>query len=552
MNMERLHELIDAWRDGILTEPAAAELSQLLRDSEEARRVFRAESQMHGLLHQAVTAAAVEEAAVEKATGRESWPANLAAVEGAKEPRRRKAHVTSKKLLLAGTGALVLAALSAFLWPFLSQHPKPRQPKSAETFAALTRAVDCVWESPTRLQPGDRLAAGTLNLRKGTAEIELANGVQILVEAPAIMELVDTGNSVLNTGRIVVRVPPAATGYVVDTPKARFVDLGTEFGISVEPDRETVAQVFDGVVVAELKKSDPSGKRSRRIVAGETVRIDASDGVELQKVAFSYEYFLRTFSTPSVYQGEEVIPFKPSEFSSLDIVAAPGPVTVDGDLADWDLSGVFEARCSEPFAESYYVHGSMMYDEQYLYVAARVGDPMPMRNLIDPNTDPWSAWMGGSVQLRLSTDRTFGWPLKAKRPSFRGEASVQDTSDRVVNLTLWYFQPREQPCLEIRYGMNLDRGVVNPPGWQGAFRKAPDGKSYTIECAIPWTLLGAGSDPPRAGDELGLCWTVNWSDASGRRWKGQLIEIKNPPYAARGKKALTFMYAETWGKAVYK
>ena len=111
MNMERLHELIDAWRDEILTEPAAAELSQLLRDSEEARRVFRAESQMHGLLHQAVTAAAVEEAAVEKAAGRETWPANLAAVEGAKEPRRRKAHVTSKKLLLAGTGALVLDAL---------------------------------------------------------------------------------------------------------------------------------------------------------------------------------------------------------------------------------------------------------------------------------------------------------------------------------------------------------------------------------------------------------------------------------------------------------
>jgi hypothetical protein len=116
---------------------------------------------------------------------------------------------------------------------------------------------------------------------------------------------------------------------------------------------------------------------------------------------------------------------------------------------------------------------------------------------------------------------------------------------------LWYFQPREQPCLEIRYGMNLDRGVVNSAGWQGAFRKAPDGKSYTVECAIPWTLLGAGNDPPRAGDELGLCWTVNWSDASGKRWKGQLVEIKNPSYAARGK-TLTFMHAETWGKATYK
>jgi len=543
MNMERLHELIDAWRDGMLTEATAAELSQLLRDSDEARRIFRAESQMHGLLHQAVTAAAVEEAA-----GRASMLVHPAEVKEVEKSRRLKAHITSRKLLLAGAGVLVLSVVAALVW--LQVAPPPPEPP--ESFATLTRTTNCVWEKPADLQRGDRLTAGALALREGVAEITLANGVELLVEAPASMELVDAGNCALNTGRIVVRVPPAATGYAVDTPKARFVDLGTEFGVSVEPDLETTVRVFDGVVVAELKKSDVSGKRSRRIVAGETVRIDASDGVELQKVAFSYEYFLRTFSTPSVYQGEELIPFKPSEFFSLDIVAAPGPVTVDGDLSDWVLSGVFEAHCAKPFAESYYVHGNMMYDEQYLYIAAQVGDPMPMRNVIGPNTDPWSAWMGGSVQLRLSTDRSFGWPLKAGMPSDCREAGVQDTSGRIVHLTLWYFQPREQPCLEIRYGMNLDRGVVNPPGWQGAFRKAPDGKSYTVECAIPWTLLGAESDPPRAGDELGLCWTVNWSDAGGRRWKGQLVEIKNPSYATRGKKILTFMNAETWGKALYK
>jgi len=452
MNLERLHQLIDAWRDGMLTEQTAAELSQLLRDSEEARRVFRAESQMHGLLHQAVTAAAVEEAA-----GRGPWAARPAAAERAEQSRRPAGHFTSRKLLLAGAGAV--AALSIFLWFSLARHPKPPAPKAAASFATLTRAVDCVWEGAARPQPGDRLAAGMLNLRQGTAEVQLVNGVQILVEAPTIMELVDAGNSVLHAGRMVARVPRTGAGYSIDTPKARFVDLGTEFGVSVEPSRETVAQVFDGVVVAELKDSDAPGKRHRRIVAGETVCIDASDGGELQKVAFSYEYFLRTFSTPSVYQGEELIPFKPSRLASLDVVAAPGGLTVDGDLSDWDLSGEFEARCAEPFSERYFVHGSMMYDSQYLYMAAQVGDPIPMRNLIDPNTDPWSAWMGGSVQLRLSTDRSYSWPLTARKP-YSQEARPQDLSGRIVHLTLWYFQPREQPCLEIRYGMNMDRGLV--------------------------------------------------------------------------------------------
>jgi hypothetical protein len=396
------------------------------------------------------------------------------------------------------------------------------------------------------------LAAGELILRKGVAEIAFASGVSLLVEAPANLKLVDATNIALNAGRVVVRVPPAAVGFAVDTPKARIVDQGTEFGLRVEPGRETIVQVFDGAVAVELRNPRASDRRSHRLAAGETMRIDASDAVELQRVAFSPERFERTFSTPSVHEGDRLIPFKPSQVSSLDIVAAPGAVAVDGDLSDWDLSGMFEAPCAEPFAESCYVRGAMMHDKQHLYIAARVGDPMPMRNVIDPNTDPWSAWMGGSIQMRLSMDRALGWPVGAMKPSCRqGKPSAQDTSGRIVHLTLWYFQPREQPCLELRYGMNLDRGVVNPAGWRGAFRKAPDGGSYTVECAIPWTLLGAGSDPPLPGDELGLSWTVNWSDAGGKRWKGQLVEIKNPAYAARGK-VLTHMYAETWGKAIYK
>jgi hypothetical protein len=538
MNPQRLHELIDAWRDGSLTEATAAELSQELRGSEDARRIFRAEAQMHGLLHQAVMAAAVAEAA-----DRGAWQGHRAAAEGAKKwlwwlP----SAIASWRPLWAGTGMIVSSLLAVWVWRQFTPQP----------IATLTRAMECVWEAPAHPQPGDRLPAGKLTLQKGMAEIKLANGVDLLVEAPASLDLVDLSHSVLKTGRIVARVPPTGRGYAVDTPKAKFVDLGTEFGISVEPDQQTVVQVFDGVVIAELKKSDASGKRNHRIGAGETLRIGASDVVELQRVAFSYERFLRTFSRPSVHEGDELIPFKPSRISSLDIVSAPGQVTIDGDLSEWSLSGRFEARCAEPFAESCYVQGRMMYDQQHLYVAAQVGDPMPMRNAIDPNTDPWSAWMGGSLQFRLSTDRAFGWPVKAVWRGNRREATKQDTSSRIVHLTLWYFQPREQPCLEIRYGMYLDRGVVNPPGWQGAFRKAPDGRSYTVECAIPWALLGAGSDLPRAGDELGLCWTVNWSDASGKRWKGQSVEIKNPPYADRGKDILTFMNAETWGKAVYR
>jgi ferric-dicitrate binding protein FerR (iron transport regulator) len=527
MTTERLHGLIDDWRDGMLSEETAAEFSQLLRESDEARRTFRAEAQMHGLLHQAVMEKVVEEASRQGTF-------------------RQGIRVAPRKRLLAAAAALLLIGVTAIWLQIGSQ-----KQKSLNCFATLVHSADCVWEGSTHPQTGNRLAEEGLSLREGMAELKLDNGVHILIEAPTRMALVDTENSLLHAGRIVVRVPPTAVGYAVNTPNARVVDLGTEFGVSVEPDRETVVQVFDGAVVAEMKHAAASDKRNYRIEAGETVHIDVSETIELQKVTFSPERFMRTFSTPSVHEGDELIPFTPSHVSSLDVSASPGGAIVDGDLSDWDRSNWFEARCTGSFSASHYVHGGLAYDEQYLYIAARVGDPMPMRNVIDPNTDQWSAWIGGSLQFRLSTDRTFGWPVDARMPYPRREASPKDTSDRIIHLTMWYFQPREEPCLEIRYGMNLDRGVVNPVGWQGAFRKAPDGQSYTVECAVPWTLLGAGDDPPRSGDELGFCWTVNWSDASGKRWKGQLVEIKNPDYATRGK-TLTFMSAETWGKAVYR
>ena len=556
-----LAELLASLIDESITDEQFAQLDRRLKENPQARRLYLDYLQIHDELPSLAAQMIVEDGWAGSAPtatrnvsdgdeGAGAFPGDAPAAGRLEAPATSvgaRGRRTARRRLLAGAGVLALCVVGALVW----FHVAPTRPKPPEFFATLTRATDCVWDGPTRPEPGDRLAAGGLSLREGMAEIKLSNGVDILVEAPVTMELVDAASSVLNAGRIVARVPPTAVGFAVDTPRARIVDRGTEFGVYVEPDRETIVQVFDGVVVVELSNPDAPGKRSRRLVAGETVRIDAFGVAEVQKVVFSPERFQRTFSTPSVHEGDELIPFKPSQISSLDVVTAPGRVTVDGDLSDWDLSGMFEARCAEPFAESCYVHGGMMYDKQCLYVAARVGDPMPMRNVIDPNTDPWSAWMGGSVQFRLSTDRAFGWPLKARKPSDRGEASAQDTSGRIVHLTLWYFQPREQPCLEIRYGMNLDRGVVNPPGWQGAFRKAPDGKSYVVECAISWTLLGAGSDPPRAGDELGLCWTVNWSDAGGKRWKGQLVEVKSSAYAARGK-VLTFTHAETWGKAIYR
>ena len=190
MNPQRLHELIDAWRDGSLTEATAAELSQALRDSDEARRMFRAEAQMHGLLHQAVSAQAVEEAA-----NRAKRLTPPVAAEGGRTTRWLDTLIPFRRLLFAGAGGLVLCLVAATIW--ISTAPSKRP----VLFATLTRATNCVWEGRTPPLPGDSLAPGTLRLNQGMAEIKLANGIDLLIEAPTRIELLDLGHPLVQAQR---------------------------------------------------------------------------------------------------------------------------------------------------------------------------------------------------------------------------------------------------------------------------------------------------------------------------------------------------------------
>ena len=62
------------------------------------------------------------------------------------------------------------------------------------------------------------------------------------------------------------------------------------------------------------------------------------------------------------------------------IVPAPGKVTVDGDLKEWDLSGAIFMFIDEASKESYYIRAAMMYDKDYLYIGGVWKDPTPMMN----------------------------------------------------------------------------------------------------------------------------------------------------------------------------
>jgi hypothetical protein len=234
---------------------------------------------------------------------------------------------------------------------------------------------------------------------------------------------------------------------------------------------------------------------------------------------------------------------------------ATNEVSVDGQLTEWNRGTFFKSACEPPYAATYFVEGGMMYDATHLYVAAHVGDPEPMRNA---SRDGFQ-FAGGSVIVRLSTDRQLGWPLKGINPVFRPtnpsrELLADSTNERVTSLILWHDAKSGRASLDLQHSFEWEPAVAAPPGWKGTFQKDADGLGYTLEYAIPWRLLHCESDPPRGGDVLGALWTVHWSDAEGRICFGQLTDVtnQNPPASGPDSPAAFFLSGPHWGRAVFQ
>jgi hypothetical protein len=500
---EELRSLADAMVEGTITEAEAARLAELLRGNPEAQRDYLRYLDLEASLH------------VEMRGGVRSRP------EERLRPWKKTALAAAALLMIGLAGLFALRAQAA-----------P---------AVLARSHEAVWSRPSgALGTGAALRGGGYRLEKGIVEVRFSSGVTALIEGPSAFELSTPLEMRLQSGKVVCRADPGTKGFAVQTSKAEVLDLGTEFGVRVGEAGRTEVQVYEGEVITRLKGA---GANERRLLGGQAVDVDAS----LQEALFRPGRFVRTLPGPNDPKGRGQRPYNLARYDELHIVPAPPKVTIDADLSDWDLSGRIATACEPPF-QAYALEEAWMFDEKFLYVGGHVGDPYPMRSKHSPEPLREAYGMGGCVSFRISTDRRMGWPLRGEGAPVRNgrPETAEDLNDKLCFVTLWYYEPEKKPCLHLRYGMNLHGTTVNPPGYRGAFRRDADGQGYTFEYAIPWEVLHARGDPPRAGDVLGAMVLAHWSDALGQTWQGQLIDVANP--SIRG---WNYFKAATWGRAVY-
>ena len=217
--------LISEMLDGDLSGSERDELNAILKASPEARAFYRSRMELHAALHL--------EASVQESPGARA-PSAVPARRGFRRP------------IVAALAATVIAhlALAAILL-WIERAPA--------TFATLETIRAARWESSDHgITEGSRIGAGTIRLSEGLATLRFDSGLEVTLEGPTELRLVDALHCKLPAGIMEAKVPTSAHGFSVETPWVRIIDRGTRFSVAVDPaGGETRTWVYEGRVEVE-------------------------------------------------------------------------------------------------------------------------------------------------------------------------------------------------------------------------------------------------------------------------------------------------------------
>jgi len=221
--------------------------------------------------------------AVQVSTPRE---APAPAVERTVTVEARRGRVSKASFV---AGVMSLAAL-LFMLAYVTFIP------SREAVARIVKVMDAeTTKGFKNLQAGDLFynTDKPVQIGQGYLEIAFDYGATVILEGPCEFACRSNGSMELNYGRSYAFVPQEASGFTIQTPSSRVVDLGTEFGVEVEPNGSSSVSVFRGQtrLISSLQPERPSEK----LDAQQSRKVDAATG-DIAVSDFRDDGFVRYFN----------------------------------------------------------------------------------------------------------------------------------------------------------------------------------------------------------------------------------------------------------------
>lgn len=232
-------------RDGVVTPAEFAHLeARLLLDPQALDTYRRFMAICSGL----------EQTAIVRQTARQRSQM-VAEVDSAAEPslfvdRPRASHeridverspITWRRREISMAVAATAAATIVFALIYLG-----RPGSNTDRFASVASTHQPVWGGQRELQLSEDAQEGEYFLASGAVEVVFANGAELLVQAPSRFSLHDEKRVTLSSGIVSLYIPPAATGFRIDTPFGSAIDHGTRIGVVADAESGMELHVFEG------------------------------------------------------------------------------------------------------------------------------------------------------------------------------------------------------------------------------------------------------------------------------------------------------------------
>lgn len=267
-----IDELISGYLDESLSEDEQRELADWIKADKGNAKQFAQAVMLHDRLECELNAEAETQSSIES-------PADSKVV---------PFPVSGFGTRLIQLAAAIVLMLTILYWPSgpekqFVQGPEVVEPVSApksipidEGFVTIAHVVDVDFGEGSELTAGQRLGRHTIFMNSGVLRLQFDSGVEVTVQGPAKYELQGPALTKLSSGLLTANVPPGAEGFRVDTPTAEVTDLGTSFGVRLDPDGASHVSVFDG----EVEVEEPDSGQKKLLKEGEAVLVTAKDRLE--------------------------------------------------------------------------------------------------------------------------------------------------------------------------------------------------------------------------------------------------------------------------------
>jgi hypothetical protein len=304
-----LRTLLAKLCEGELDAEGYQRIEELVSGNPEARNLYVDTVLLHGELHWANSGGALPVGAITPISSRSI------------------ARTFSRPLPLLGAAvaAGLLLAATVFFQGRDLEHDLVPEAKPL-VVAELQQEDGCEWSVDSgELTEGASLVAGQrLELTAGVARLLFTSGTTVLVESPALLEMVSSNSLRLDEGSLAVRVSGPVKEFVVISPDASIVDKGTSFVVHYDKESSTEVEVLEGSVEVH-SEVDPSNPRLLEM--GTSVNI-GQQGKEISYVARRWSEYRFAALIERLWKelrDDSPLEEEPSDRSTVDATFAEGP-----------------------------------------------------------------------------------------------------------------------------------------------------------------------------------------------------------------------------------